>query len=172
MAKSSSASSSLSSASSAASSALSSKSKLASAAISATSKAASSAASSASVKASAAARDAAGYEPSTSSKLYTGLTVTSVVISVLALIVAGVYFSGYADDFFIYWAKKFYKGKAKAEMAALEKVGEGQAESFLKGSLFLCLAVNFRDANVVRSTQEESRHGRRRTRASPEGSWC
>lgn len=133
MAKSSSVSSSLSSASSVASSALSSKSKLASAAISATSKAAASAASSASAKASAAARDATGYEPSTSSKLYTGLTVTGIVLTVLALAVAGVYFSGYADDFFIYWAKKFYKGKAKAEMAALEKVGEGQAEGFLKG---------------------------------------
>lgn len=137
MAKSSSASSSLSSASSVASSALSKTSKAASAALSASSKSASSAASSASAKASAAARDAAGYPPPTSSKLYTGLTVTGIIITVLALVVAGVYFSGYADDFFVYYVKKFYKAKAKAEVSALEKVGEGQAESFLKGWFML-----------------------------------
>jgi len=135
MAKSSSASSSLSSASSAASSALSKTSKAASAVLSASSKSASSAASSASAKASAAARDAAGYPPSTSDKLYTGLTITGVIITVLALAVAGLYFSGYADDLFVYYAKKFYKAKAKAEVTALEHVGEGKAEGFLKDQL-------------------------------------
>ena len=51
----------------------------------------------------------------------------------LALAVAGLYFSGYADDLFVYYAKKFYKAKAKAEATALEQVGEGKAEGFLKG---------------------------------------
>lgn len=63
------------------------------------------------------------------------MTVTGIIITVLALVVAGVYFSGYADDFFVYYVKKFYKAKAKAEVSALEKVGEGQAESFLKDQL-------------------------------------
>ena len=160
MAKSSSASSSLSSASGAASSALSKTSKAASAALSASSKSAASAASSASAKASAAARDASGYGAASSNKLYTGLTVTAIIVTVLALAVAGVYFSGYADDFFVYYMKKFYKAKAKAEMTALENVGEGKAEGFLKGMFILCSASLPRNTNKIRSTQEESSHGR------------
>ena len=54
---------------------------------------------------------------------------------------AGVYFSGYADDFFLYYMKKFYKAKANAEIAALEKVGNTQAEGFLKGA-FTCPQFN------------------------------
>ena len=47
------------------------------------------------------------------------------------------YFSGYADDFFEYYLKRFYKAKAKAEITALENVGEGQASGFLKGKIIL-----------------------------------
>jgi hypothetical protein len=167
MAKSSSASSALSSASSAASSALSKTSKAASATLSASSKSASSAASSASAKASAAAADAAGYPPSSYSKIYTGLTVTSIIITVLALVVAGVYFSGYADDFFVYYMEKYYKGKAKAEAAALEKVGEGKAEGFLKGAYISMLPRKM--LTISRPTEEEPCHGRGRVGAGPEG---
>jgi len=45
------------------------------------------------------------------------------------------YFSGYADDLFEHYLKRFYKAKAKAEVTALEKVGEGRAEGFLKDQL-------------------------------------
>jgi hypothetical protein len=47
--------------------------------------------------------------------------------------VAGLYFSGQADDLFAYFAKKYYKAEAKAEEKALEKAGTEKVEGFLKG---------------------------------------
>jgi len=64
----------------------------------------------------------------------TAVTVITIVITVIAVALTALYFSGYADDLFKYYAKKFYKAEAKAEMTALEKVGEGKAEGFLKGT--------------------------------------
>ncbi len=57
----------------------------------------------------------------------------AIVITALAVGIAGLYFSGQADDLFVYFAKKYYKAEAKAEATALEQVGEGKAEGFLKG---------------------------------------
>ena len=61
------------------------------------------------------------------------LSIMAIVITALAVGIAGLYFSGQADDLFVYLAKKYYKAEAKAEASALEQVGEGQAEGFLKG---------------------------------------
>jgi hypothetical protein len=47
--------------------------------------------------------------------------------------VAGLYFSGQADDLFAYFAKKYYKAEAKAEEKVLEKAGTDKAEGLLKG---------------------------------------
>jgi hypothetical protein len=69
-----------------------------------------------------------------------GITM-GVIVTVLAVIAAGIYFAGYADDVARWGAKKYYVGKAKAEVEALGKVGGEAAQGFLKGELFehLCL---------------------------------
>lgn len=60
------------------------------------------------------------------------LTVIVIVITTLGALLAGLYLSGAANDFFDYVAEKYFKAEAKAEASALEKVGEGKAEGFLK----------------------------------------
>jgi hypothetical protein len=57
----------------------------------------------------------------------------ALIVTILALAVAGLYFSGQADDLFTYFAKKYYKAEAKAEGKALEKAGTDKVEGFLKG---------------------------------------
>ena len=88
--------------------------------------------STASAKASAAAADALHYNDGRSTGL-TLLMACAIVITVSAVVLGGIYFSGYADDLMVYYAKKFYEAKAKTEMAAMEKLGEGKAQDFLKG---------------------------------------
>jgi len=63
------------------------------------------------------------------------LTVAAIVITVLAIAVAGLYFSGQADELFVYLAKTYFKAEAKAEEKALEKAETEKAESFLKDRL-------------------------------------
>lgn len=57
----------------------------------------------------------------------------AVIVTLLAVVAAGIYFSGYADDAGRWGAKKYYVGKAKAETEAMGKVGSEKAEDFLKG---------------------------------------
>lgn len=57
----------------------------------------------------------------------------AVIVTLLAVAAAGIYFSGYADDIGRWGAKKYYAGQAKAEAEALGKVGSEKAEAFLKG---------------------------------------
>lgn len=54
-------------------------------------------------------------------------------MTLLAVVAAGIYFSGYARDLAKWGAKKYYVGKAKAEVEAMGKVGGERAEGFLKG---------------------------------------
>jgi hypothetical protein len=89
--------------------------------------------SSASAKASAAAADGLNSASETANRHWGALTVVAIVVTVLAMAVAGLYFSGQADDLFAYFAKKYYKAEAKAEEKALEKVGVDKAEGLLKG---------------------------------------
>lgn len=91
--------------------------------------------SSASVKASAAAADGLNSASEAAKPHMGALTLVAIVITVLALAVAGLYFSGQADDLFVYFAKKFYKAEAKAEEKALEKAGVDKAEGLLKDRL-------------------------------------
>jgi hypothetical protein len=91
--------------------------------------------------------------------------------------VAGLYFSGQADDLFAYFAKKYYKAEAKAEEKALEKAGTDKAEGFLKGMYLSprfgvnggnsCLRAMI-DANpyVSRPLEEEPNDGRGRAKPS------
>lgn len=69
---------------------------------------------------------------STTSTIFTGF---AALVTVLALIAATVYFAGYADDVAEWWAKRYYEGKAVAEVKILEGVGEGKVEGALKNSL-------------------------------------
>lgn len=63
-----------------------------------------------------------------------GITM-AVLVTVLAVVAAGIYFAGYADDVARWGAKTYYVGKAKAEAEALGKVGGDAAQGFLKGEL-------------------------------------
>ena len=89
--------------------------------------------SSASAKASAAAADGLNSASETAKSHWGALTIGAIIVTVLAMAVAGLYFSGQADDLFAYFAKKYYKAEAKAEEKALEKAGTDKAEGFLKG---------------------------------------
>jgi hypothetical protein len=89
--------------------------------------------SSASAKASAAAADGLNSASKTAKSHWGALTIVAIIVTVLAMAVAGLYFSGQADDLFVYFTKKFYKAEAKAEEKALEKAGTDKAEGFLKG---------------------------------------
>ncbi len=68
------------------------------------------------------------------------LTAFAALITLLAIAAATVYFAGYADDVGEWWAKRYYKGKAIAEVKVLEGVGEGKVEGVLKGE---CLFLRF-----------------------------
>jgi hypothetical protein len=89
--------------------------------------------SSASAKASAVAADGLNSASEAAKTRLGALTLVAIVITVLAMAVAGLYFSGQADDLFVYFAKKYYKAEAKTEEKALEKAGTDKAEGFLKG---------------------------------------
>lgn len=60
---------------------------------------------------------ATGNSPDTGMST-TGIIFTSLaaVVTVLALILATIYFAGYADDVAEWWAKRYYKAKAVAEV--------------------------------------------------------
>lgn len=123
-------------------SSLSSASKDASISLSRGSSSASSALSSANAKASAAAADGFNSASEAVKTHWSALTIVAVIITVLAIAVAGLYFSGQADDLFVYLAKKYYKTEAKAEEKALEKAGTEKAEAFLKGMVICALSAN------------------------------
>lgn len=65
----------------------------------------------------------------------TGIIFTSLaaVVTVLALILATIYFAGYADDVAEWWAKRYYKAKAVAEVKILENAGSDEVQGVLKG---------------------------------------
>ena len=91
---------------------------------------ATSASSAASATATKMATDAQGQGMSFLSKF--GIFAT-VLVTILAGLAAAIYFSGYADDIFTYVAKKYYMGKAKAQVTAMGNMGSDKAESFMKG---------------------------------------
>lgn len=69
------------------------------------------------------------------------LLVVVIVFTIIALILGGIYMSGAADDVVEYFAKQFFKAKAKAEEKALEHAGSEKAQGFLKGMPMLYLWV-------------------------------
>ena len=64
------------------------------------------------------------------------LTIAAIIITTVGAILAGLYISGAANDFFDYVVENFFRAKAKAEATALEQVGEGKAQDFLKVRFF------------------------------------
>lgn len=152
-------------------SSLSAASKDASISLSRGSSSASSAFSSASAKASAAAADGVNSAGEAVQNHWTALTIVAVIVTVLAVAIAGLYFSGQAEHLFVDLAKKYYKAEAKAEEKALEKAGTEKAEAFLKGMVTCLLSrvamqtrlARILEANVCgpRSVEEEPHDGRR-----------
>ncbi len=65
----------------------------------------------------------------------TGIIFTSLaaIVTLLALVAGTIYFTGYADDVAEWWAKRYYKAKAIAEVKVLENVGSEKVEGALKG---------------------------------------
>jgi len=57
------------------------------------------------------------------------------IITTLAIIAAGVYFSGYGDDAAKWWAKRYYKAKAIAEVKVLENTSMGSVHGLVTDSL-------------------------------------
>src|SRR3954451_8967980 len=90
-------------------SSLSSASKEASISLSRGSSSASSVLSSASAKASAAAADGLNDANEVVRTHWSALTALALIVTVLAMALAGLYFSGQADDLFVYLTKKYYK---------------------------------------------------------------
>jgi hypothetical protein len=86
--------------------------------------------------ASASAKAATSNNPNTGMST-TGIIFTSltVIITLLALVAGTIYFTGYADDVAEWWAKRYYKAKAIAEVKVLENVGSEKVEGMMKGML-------------------------------------
>jgi hypothetical protein len=97
----------------------------------------------AAAKASAAASDAY-RQTSTFSIVITTIAITTTVI---AGILAFIYYGGYADDILKAAAKKYYEGQAQAEAIALANVGNEKAQGFLKGT---CLFPTTHDSTDMR----------------------
>ncbi|EXJ88830.1 hypothetical protein A1O3_01894 [Capronia epimyces CBS 606.96] len=91
-----------------------------------------SAASSAFSSAAAKASQESGRSSSTAGTILTSL---AVIITVLAITAATIYFAGYADDVTEWIAKRYYKGKAIAEVKVLENTGSEKLQSMAKDSL-------------------------------------
>ncbi|EXJ94797.1 hypothetical protein A1O1_03195 [Capronia coronata CBS 617.96] len=96
--------------------------------------AASSALSSASASATAKAYSGSGSGSgmSTTGTIFTSITA---ILTILAVAAAGIYFAGYADDVAEWFAKKYYKGKAIAEVKVFENAGSEKLQSMAKDSL-------------------------------------
>ncbi|OAP65537.1 hypothetical protein AYL99_01509 [Fonsecaea erecta] len=74
---------------------------------------------------------------SSSSSSYPTILLLSVtgIFTFLAIVAAAVYFAGYADDVAEWWAKRYYKAKAVAEVKVMENVGEERVQGMVKDSL-------------------------------------
>jgi len=68
------------------------------------------------------------------------LSITAIIVTILAVAAAAVYFLGYADNVLEWWAEKYYKAKAKEEGKVLENTESEKAEGFLKGQ-WLCSRI-------------------------------
>lgn len=61
------------------------------------------------------------------------ITTIAVTTTTLLAILAGIYYSGYADDILKAMAKKYYAAKAQAEATALAHTGSEKVQGALKG---------------------------------------
>ncbi|KIW27834.1 uncharacterized protein PV07_07535 [Cladophialophora immunda] len=68
---------------------------------------------------------------------YPGVLLLSVtgIFTFLAVVAAAVYFAGYADDVAEWWAKRYYKAKAVAEVKLMENVGEEKVQGMVKADV-------------------------------------
>jgi hypothetical protein len=65
------------------------------------------------------------------------IVVTTIVLTAttILLVLAGIYYSGYADDILEAMAKKYYSAKAQAEAMALANTGSEKVQGVLKGEI-------------------------------------
>ena len=98
-----------------------------------------------------------------SSVLFISLTG---IITFLALLGGAVYFAGYGDDVAEWWAKRYYKAKAIAEVKVLENVGEEKVQGMVKG-MFLSLSTVVLSLPRSWGYSEESRPATTGTSKSP-----
>lgn len=102
---------------------------------------ASSAASSAFSSATAKAAPDTGSSTSTTGTIFTSLTA---ILTILAIAAAGIYFAGYADDVAQWFGKRYYKGKAIAEVKVLENSGSEKLQSLAQGESAIVIPVTIR----------------------------
>ena len=80
---------------------------------------------------------ATAYASAKSAKGFSYATVVFIsltgIITTLAIIAATVYFSGYGDDVARWWAKRYYKAKAVAEVKVLENTGVESVHELVTG---------------------------------------
>lgn len=96
-----------------------------------------------SAKESPAAAAASAYAAKKSVESFSYATVAFIsltgIITTLAIIAASVYFAGYGDDVAEWWAKRYYKAKAIAEVKVLENTGLESVHSAVTGeSIHFC----------------------------------
>ncbi|KPI45464.1 putative oxido DltE [Cyphellophora attinorum] len=82
--------------------------------------------------ATAAAYETGKSQTSTQTIIFTTIAITTTTI---LLVLAGIYYSGYADDILEAAAKKYYSAKAQAEATALAHTGSEKVQGVLKDSL-------------------------------------
>jgi len=82
---------------------------------------------------------ATAYASAKSAERFSYATVVFIslttIITALAIIAASVYFSGYSDDVARWWAKRYYKAKAVAEVKVLENTGMESVHGLVTESL-------------------------------------
>lgn len=77
----------------------------------------------------------ADFTPGASGTSTQTIVITTIVITATTIlaILAGIYYSGYADDILEAMAKKYYSAKAQAEAVALANTGSEKVQGVLKG---------------------------------------
>ena len=74
------------------------------------------------------------------------------IFTTLAIIAASIYFAGYGDDVAEWWAKRYYKAKAVAEVKVMENTGIESVQGHAKGMTYRlgpCSFFTFLDRNQL-----------------------
>lgn len=80
--------------------------------------------------------------PSSEGLSYTTIAFISLtgIVTFLAIVAASIYFAGYGDDVAEWWAKRYYKAKALAEVKVFENAGSEKVQGMVKGTLHVAFS--------------------------------